>query len=166
MISGTQITGGPINVVSDGELTVIDSVLNGAPIDLSSSSKVTLQESRLLGSSTCLSGTYQSVLNVQETTFESCHQQGILAFGSTVDLVDITLAPGNGRGIWLQSANGNVTNLESTDHTGKAALLLEDVDELQVRGGTFNASLEPALISQYTQSLDIIGGNVIAKHMC
>ena len=163
MISGTQITGGPINVVSDGELTVIDSVLNGAPIESSSSSKVTLQESRLLGSSTCLSGTHQSVLNVQETTFESCHQQGILAFGSTVDLVDITLAPGNGRGIWLQSANGNVTNLESTDHTGKAALLLEDVDELRVRGGTFNASLEPALISQYTQSLDIIGGNVIAS---
>ena len=86
----------------------------------------------------------QSVLNVQDTIFESCHQQGILAFGSTVEFTDLTLAAGNGRGIWLQSANGNVTNLESTEHTGKAALLLEDVGDLRVRGGTFNASIEPA----------------------
>ena len=163
IIRGTQITGGPIDVASDGELTVIDSVLNGAPIDLSSSSQVTLQTSRLLGSSTCLSGTDQSILIVQDTTFESCHQQGILAFGSTVEFTDITLAPGNGRGVWLQAANGNVTNLEATAHTGKAALLLEDVGDLRVRGGTFNASLEPAIISQYTESLDIIGGNVIAS---
>ena len=163
IIRGTQITGGPIDVVSTGKLTVIDSVLNGAPIDSSSSAEVMIQSSRLLGSSTCLSGMGQSVLNVQDTIFESCHQQGILAFGSTVEFTDITLAAGNGRGIWLQSANGNVTNLESTEHTGKAALLLEDVGDLRVRGGTFNASVEPALISQYTEALDIVGSHVIAS---
>ncbi|MFL2978803.1 MAG: hypothetical protein ACJZ59_07105 [Candidatus Thalassarchaeaceae archaeon] len=163
MIRGTQITGGPIDVASDGELTVIDSVLNGAPIDSTGSSQVTVQSSRLLGSSTCLSGMDQSVLNVQDTTFESCYQQGILAFGSIVEFTDITLESGNGRGIWLQSANGNVTNLESSEHTGKAALLLEDTGDLRVRGGTFNASLEPALMSQYTESLDIVGGHIIAS---
>ncbi len=162
-IIGGQITGGPIVVANNGELLLDDTLLNGAPIESVASSKVTISDSRLLGSSTCLSGTSSSVLMITNTVFESCIQQGILAFGSEVQLEDISLEEGNGHGIWLQSASGNVTNLDATNHTGRAALFLEDTGDLSVSGGIYNASSEPALMTRYVRELNVSGGKIIAS---
>ena len=162
-ISGGQITGGPIVASNNGNLVIDGAVLNGAPIDSTTSSTVSISESRLLGSSTCLSGGESSHLIVTNTIFESCIQQGILAFGSDVQLDQISLDAGNGHGIWLQSASGNVTDLDATNHTGRAALFLQDTDELSIVGGIYNASLEPALMAQYVRELNISGGLVISS---
>ena len=162
-ISGGQITGGPIIVANNGELSLDETLLNGAPIESITSSTVVISESRLLGSSTCLSGSSSSRLFVTDTVFESCIQQGIVAFGSEVEFEGITLEDGNGHGIWLQSSTGNVTNLDATNHTGRAALFLEDTGDLSVTGGVYNASSEPALMSRYVRELDITGGKVIAS---
>jgi len=162
-ISGGQITGGPIVVANNGELSLDNTLLNGAPIESITSSSVMITDSRLLGSSTCLSGSSSSQLMVTNTIFESCIQQGIQAFGSDVQFEGISLEQGNGHGIWLQSATGNVTNLDATNHTGRAALFLEDTDELSVSGGVYNASSEPALMTRYVRELNISGGKVIAS---
>ena len=162
-ISGGQITGGPITVANNGELSLDKTVLNGAPIESITSSSVVITDSRLLGSSTCLSGSSSSRLFVTDTVFESCIQQGIVAFGSEVEFQRVSLEDGNGRGIWLQSATGNVTNLDATNHTGRAALFLEDTGEMSITGGVYNASSEPALMSRYVRELNITGGKVIAS---
>lgn len=161
-ILGGQISGGPIVVTNTGELTIEGAVLNGAPIESKMSSVVSISESRLLGTSTCLTGGEFSRLIVSDTIFESCIQQGILAFGSDVQLDWVSLGDDNGHGIWLQSVSGNVTNLDATNHTGRAALFLQDTEELSVVGGVYNASLEPALMTQYVSNLNISGGLVIS----
>ncbi len=162
-ISGGQVTGGPIVVASNGDLSLDDTLLNGASVESVSSSKVTISNSRLLGSSTCLSGSSSSKLIVTNSIFESCIQQGIQAFGSEVEFEGVTLEQGNGHGIWLQSSTGNVTNLDAINHTGRAALFLEDTGDLSVRGGVYNASSEPALMTRYVRELNISGGKVIAS---
>ena len=161
-ISGGQITGGPLLVTNNGELTIDGAVLNGAPIVSEMSSVVSISESRLLGTSTCLTGGEFSQLIVSDTIFESCIQQGILAFGSDVQLDWVSLGTDNGHGIWLQAVSGNVTNLDATNHTGRAALFLQDTGELSVIGGVYNASTEPALMTQYVSDLNISGGLVIS----
>ena len=84
---------------NNGELSLDETLLNGAPIESTTSSTVVISDSRLLGSSTCLSGSDSSRLVVTDTVFESCIQQGIVAFGSEVEFVGISLEDGNGHGI-------------------------------------------------------------------
>ena len=124
-----HLIGGPLTVgPASATASLSNMVVDGAPIMVSGSGILLVNDGLLHQSDNCIFANGGSI-TLTGTTIQSCSQSAALLTQSTISIEDVTLGPGNEKGLHLRGGSGTVTNLDATDHDGPlSAVHLEMVD--------------------------------------